>query len=521
MISKGVVVNHRFTVHSLLGEGGFGHVYLAFDRDIGRTCALKMLRPELSSNAQLQDSFTNEARIWLNLGKHPNVVSALAVDLFNGRLFISLEFIPPDERGVNTLGQAMSKRSIALPLALKWAIEITSGLLHGYNHGLIAHRDLKPSNIMVDASDHAQITDFGLANYHIAPTRSRVDASISGTPLYMAPEQFIDGACCNQRSDIYSFGIILYQMLHGGGLPFDLPDPDPQAYFAVLRYVHNSYQLARFGSPFYEVIRMCLEKNPDNRYQRAEDLLRDLERIHCEVLGHKYIPPSKAETTARDLNNHAVSFFKLGDLPHALSLIDKALILDPHLYLAINNKASFLANSGRISDAVSLWTALTRSAPNLGRSFYNLGNVMMGQGRLEAAIVRFRECISVEPDYVPALANLAICYQQSGDNDAASMMYDEAIRVSPNDAQLHYNKGVLLFENGQFADALPHLTFAASLNPNHVSTLNYLGLCYRGIGEHRKAIASFDEALSINPAYEHAVRNRAAAVASLRLDGGL
>lgn len=515
MSSKGIVVNQRFVIHSLLGEGGFGHVYLAFDREIGRICALKMLRPELSSDAQLQDSFTNEARIWLNLGKHPNVVSALAVDLFNGRLFISLEFIPPDERGVNTLGQAMSKRTITLPLALKWAIEITSGLLHGYNQGLIAHRDLKPGNIMVDTSDHAQITDFGLANYNIAPTRSRVDTSISGTPLYMAPEQFVDGGRCNQQSDIYSFGIILYQMLHRGGLPFDLPDPDPHAYFAVLRHVHNSYQLASFDSPLYGVIRKCLEKNPDCRYQRVEDLLRDLERIYCEELGHKFNPPSEAETTARDLNNHAVSFFMLGDATHALSLIDEALILDPLLYLAINNKASFLANSGRISEAVSLWTALTRSAPELGRSFYNLGNVLMGQGRLEAAIERFRECISVEPDYVPALANLAICYQQAGDTDAASMMYDEAIRVLPNDAQLHYNKGVLLFENRQFHDALTQLTLASSLNPNHVSTLNYLGLCYQCIGEHQKAIAWFDEALSINPAYEHAIRNRAAAAALL------
>ncbi len=516
MISKGVVVNERFSIHSLLGEGGFGHVYLAFDRDLGRTCALKMLRPELSSDTHTRDSFTNEAKIWLNFGKHPNVVSALAVDLFNEKLYIALEFVPPDELGVNTLDQAMSKRSIGLPLTLQWAIEITSGLLHGYNHGLIAHRDLKPSNIMVDASDHAQITDFGLANYHIAQTRSRIDTSISGTPLYMAPEQFVDGGRCNQQSDIYSFGIILYQMLHKGELPFDLPDPDPQAYFAVLRYVHNSYQLARFDSPLYLVIKKCLEKNPECRYSRVDDLLRDLEQIYCDVFRRKFNLPSEAETTARDLNNRAVSFFMLGEVPHALNLIDEALIIDPNLHLAINNKASFLASFGRVSDAVSLWTTLTQVAPNFGRSFYNLGNVLMGKGRLEAAIGRFRECISVEPGYLPALANLAICYQRLGNNAAASMMYDEAIGVAPNDAQLHYNKGVFLVENEQFTGALHHLTFAVSLNPSHVSTLNYLGLCYRGIGEHQKAITCFDKALSINPSYEHAIRNRAAAIVLLR-----
>jgi len=97
-------------------------------------------------------------------------------------------------------------------------------------------------------------------------------------------------------------------------------------------------------------------------------------------------------------------------------------------------------------------------------------------------------------------------------------MYDEAIRLAPDDAQLRYNKGVLLVETSRYEDALPPLYAAVSLNPNHVSALNYIGLCYRGMEEQQKAIEWFDKALSIDPAYGHAIRNRAAAVASLRLE---
>lgn len=518
MITKGVLVNRRFTVKQLLGEGGFGHVYLAFDHEIKCPCALKMLRPELSQNRQIQDSFHNEARIWLNLERHPNIVSAHAVDLFNGSLFIALEYIPPDAHGINTLGQAISKRHINLKLALKWAIEIVSGMRHAYKHGLIAHRDLKPANIMVNANDQVMITDFGLANFNMAQSRSQIDHSISGTPLYMAPEQFVDGTFCSQQSDIYSLGIILYQLIHHGTFPFDLPEPDPQAYFAVLRFVHNSYHLAKFDSPLFGVIERCLQKNPADRYQNCGDLFLDIEHIFYKELGQKYVPPTELEVAAFELNNRAVSFFLIGEIEHAFNLIDNALNLDPRFPQALNNKASFLAGSGRLADAISIWESLAQTSPKLGRSLYNLGNALMQQGNIDDAIDRFQACLSVEPDYVPAIANMAICYQGLGDVESAIKMYDEAILLAPNDAQLHYNKGVLFFDNNYFREALRCLTSATLLNLVHVSAFNYIGLCYLNMRQPANAVACFDKALLINPNYEHAVRNRALAIDCLTSD---
>src|SRR5437870_13269599 len=93
------VVSSRFVIRSLLGEGGFGQVFLAFDREIGDVCALKVIRDELGADCHHQEAFRKEALAWLHFGRQANIVSAKAVDVFNGRLFIALEFIPPDESG--------------------------------------------------------------------------------------------------------------------------------------------------------------------------------------------------------------------------------------------------------------------------------------------------------------------------------------------------------------------------------------------------------------------------------------
>ncbi len=240
------IVSSRFVIRSLLGEGGFGQVFLAFDREVGDVCALKVIGDELEENRHQQDAFRKEALIWLQFDRHANVVAAKAVDVFNGRLFIALEFIPPDETGINSLEKALARRAIGQEQALKWAIEICWGMSFAYSGGLVAHRDLKPANLLIDQHGRVKISDFGLASHVNAESEER--ESVSGTPLYMPPEQFISSSECDERSDIYSFGIILFQLAAGGRLPFDLPVSTRRDYFAFFRHLHNTFEVPNIQS---------------------------------------------------------------------------------------------------------------------------------------------------------------------------------------------------------------------------------------------------------------------------------
>src|SRR5215470_9003466 len=110
------IINNRFVVHTPLGQGGFGQVLLVFDQEINEICALKLIRPELASDADIQDKFTKEALIWMEFEKHPNIVNVRSVDFYNGRLFVALEFIPPNELGVNSLDKLLARKRIPIQL---------------------------------------------------------------------------------------------------------------------------------------------------------------------------------------------------------------------------------------------------------------------------------------------------------------------------------------------------------------------------------------------------------------------
>ena len=135
----GQVINNRFVIHKQLGEGGFGKVFLVYDRGTDEVCALKLLRSELSAQRNLQEKFRSEAMIWMEFGKHPNIVNVRAVDIFNGNLFIALELVPPGELGDNCLDKIIQKRRISQQTTIKWGIELCDALIYANSKGMIAH----------------------------------------------------------------------------------------------------------------------------------------------------------------------------------------------------------------------------------------------------------------------------------------------------------------------------------------------------------------------------------------------
>ena len=504
------VINNRFEVLRKLGEGGFGCVYLVRDQATNEVCALKLIRPQLAARRDIQDSFRKEAIIWMEFGRHPNIVNVRAVDHFNGSLFVALEFIPPNEFGACTLDKQIRNGKPSLRNALKWALDICQGMTFAKSKGMIAHRDLKPSNLMIDASSTIKVTDFGLASFLVDSTAQHVDTAPSGTPPYMPPEQFVAEAKVDERSDIYSFGIVLYEILSGGQFPFKMEKTDPRNYFSYFYQLHSTFVLPRFESPLYPIIAKCLAKSPQNRYASFAQASADMQPLYRFSAGEDYRPMTPEDMKANEDINYSASYFMLGDPTRALKHIDRAVAKAPWLSIARNNKAAILAQLGQIENAAAIWKELVHSFPKQGRPYYNLGLVAMQRGDLRNAMQLYQRAVELEPDYVPATVNLAICFQQAGDIEAALRLYDDAARLNPSDAQIRYNKGFLLFQIDKLEEARAIFEEVIALNPNHVSAHNYLGLCYHNLGQYEAALRCYNSALAIDPNYPHALKNRQA-----------
>ena len=178
----------------------------------------------------------------MELERHPYLVRAFFVREISNRLYIAMDYIAPNEQGINTLAGFLEHCPPTLEQSLRWAIQVCYGMEHAYSKGVRAHRDLKPENIMINQEGNALVTDFGLAGildapqaeqgnlYAMRPSNDALSVKTQlgigfGTPTHMAPEQFVDPARCDQRSDIYSLGVILSQMVSGGQLPFDALRP--------------------------------------------------------------------------------------------------------------------------------------------------------------------------------------------------------------------------------------------------------------------------------------------------------
>ncbi len=257
----------HYEITGKLGAGGMGEVYLATDTKLERQVALKFLPESLSQDPESRERLLREARAASKLN-HPNIMTVHAVEECNGRDFIVMEFL----QGM-TLAEFIEAESRPFEEILGIAIQIAEGLERAHRAGIV-HRDLKPANVLIDTDGHAKILDFGLAKLQDAPNLTAT-GSTPGTAAYMSPEQ-TQGSQADHRSDLFSFGTVLYEMI-AGRLPF------PGEHVAAIAYslVNEEPQpLARYraGVPddLQRIVAKCLAKKPQERYQSAGDLIVDL-----------------------------------------------------------------------------------------------------------------------------------------------------------------------------------------------------------------------------------------------------
>jgi tetratricopeptide (TPR) repeat protein/tRNA A-37 threonylcarbamoyl transferase component Bud32 len=260
----------HFQITEKLGEGGMGVVYKAEDTKLHRTVALKFLSTVVTDRPGEQERLVNEARAAAGL-QHPNIGTIYEINEFKGQTFIAMSYI----EGVSLRDRVLSS-TIAVDDALNITLQIAQGLEHAHGRGLI-HRDIKSANIMVDEAGRAYIMDFGLARRHDQVKPDDVLSS-GGTSAYMSPEQ-ARGENVDQRTDIWSLGVVLYEML-AGELPFR-GDYEQAVRYSIVNEEPKPLSRLRPGVPeeVLALVDKCMQKLPADRYQSAGDLIADLKAV--------------------------------------------------------------------------------------------------------------------------------------------------------------------------------------------------------------------------------------------------
>jgi len=271
----------HYKIVSKLGEGGMGAVYLAEDSTLGREVALKVLPAEMVGDPERLERFQREARSVAALN-HPNIVTLHSVEEADGVPFLTMERVEG-----RSLDQLLPPSGFTLDQLFPLAIQIADALAAAHDKG-ITHRDLKPANVMVTAEGRVKILDFGLAKLAEQETEEEQTqlmtqaGMILGTVPYMSPEQ-IQGQAVDSRADIFSLGILLYEMATGRR-PFSGDNP-ASVISAVLKDEPPPVTTVRAGLPNHlgRIIRRCLEKLPQRRFQSARDVQLELEDLQKEL----------------------------------------------------------------------------------------------------------------------------------------------------------------------------------------------------------------------------------------------
>lgn len=271
MLSKGQKINDRYDIVKSIGEGGMANVYLAQDTILDRKVAIKVLRGDLSADDKFIRRFEREAQSVSNLS-HPNIVEVYDVGVEDGNHYIVMEYIA----GI-TLKQLLKKReSLTLTEVIDIMTQLTDGIAHAHESYII-HRDIKPQNIMIEDNGLIKITDFGIA-MALNATQLTQTNSVMGSVHYLPPEQ-ASGKGATIKGDIYSLGILMYELLTG-----NVPFKGDNAVEIALKHMKDKIPSIRKQNPAIpqsveNILIKATAKNPRNRYDTAREMHEDF--IHC------------------------------------------------------------------------------------------------------------------------------------------------------------------------------------------------------------------------------------------------
>lgn len=482
-------------------RGGMGIVYIAYDHELCEPFAIKTFQDELfNRNPQLADLFIREALIWVNLDAHPNIVRARLCQRIEGKPFLFLEYISGED-----LSRWIGSRRLTLAQALRFAIQFCDGMTHALSKGIQAHRDIKPQNCLITEDGTLKVTDFGLAK---AIAAVEEHGGWGGSFPYMPPEQWHDFAGVDVRADIYSFGVMLYEMLTGRR-PFIVQTQTREE--ACLKY-HKAHETQSPPSlphalppELRTIVETCLAKNPAHRFADFGAIREQLAECYEKLTGE--LPPqpiSGAELTAYDLHNKAISLGHLGYYEEEIACCEQVIKLNASWANPWATKGAALLDLGRYEEAIACCDRALDLDPHYARAWLNKGVALCGQGRYKEALVCYDRALQLNPHYVKAwLDKGSTCFQLNW-YEQAFYCWNQALELDPRNVEALFSKGGALGALGRYEEALTCLNHALTINPHLSEAWFNKGRVLQDLQRYEEAITCFDNALVTNPHHSQA-----------------
>ena len=500
----GQTISH-YRIVEKLGGGGMGVVYLAEDTRLDRKVAIKFLPAEVATDERAKQRLLREAKTAATLD-HPNICAIYEVGEEDSHSFIVLQYIEGE-----TLAARLKRHLPDVREALAIATQVADALNEAHGRGII-HRDIKPENIMLTTRNQVKVLDFGLAKVMRdssvmgADTASMlsIPGMVMGTVPYMSPEQ-VRGEELDCRSDIFSFGTVLYELL-SGRRPFEAKS-SAEVISAILTTEPppiSRSSLGHSGSGEEQLIRKCLEKDAALRYQTMSDLIPDLQQIRREYETGQVTPRSGTTTVKpKAITGDKGGRFRVSRLGLVLTSLALVLAAAGVWFFSIRSLKRTPAAAVMSSNPVA-YDAYMRGRVNVGSENPDNNN---------AAIKLFEQSVAADPNFAAAYAELARAYtikaRYSGTAAEKQKLYEDAevdvekaLAIDPNLAEGHFARGLILwtpYKRFPHEQAIQSYRRAIELNPNFDEAHHQLGFIYLHIGLLDKAQQEIEKALAINP----------------------
>jgi tetratricopeptide (TPR) repeat protein len=490
-------IQDRWEVHRLQ-RGGRWIVYFVYDHETHLPYSVKTLTEDsLASHPALAERVVQIAQAWMALGEHYNITQVHSIEMVHGHPLVFLEYVSGgslrDWLGLPRLTQD-------LPQLLRLAMQCCDGLLHASANGLTVHGHLTPQNCLMTRDGVLKVTDFGLALLTLG------SADPGAVPVtHMAPELFDEPTRMDVRTDVYAFGVMLFQMAMGT-VPFT---GHTWQELAHLQRTQPPPPLSPQSAVLSPLIEACLAQDPAQRCADFHAVRARLAELYHN-LTHASAPQPLVgpELEIMQWNDTGASLESLGRYQDALVCYDRALALNSRDDLTWVHRGTVLETLGRTDDALACCDHALQLNPRSEPALVARGMMLGALGQIEEARTYCDRALKINPRNEQAWVNMGVALDALGRGMEALGCYNNALTLNPRNAEAWFNAGVVLGELGRHEEALGCCERSLALNARNEPAWVNRGLTLAELQRPEEALACFEQALALNPNQEQAWFNK-------------
>ena len=511
----GDLIERRFEIETTR-RGYMGVVYIAYDRHLKRRVVLKTFQNKYLWDEEAIARFNAEVELWMRLGQHPNIVSAYDLRMLLGKPHVIAEYVHG-----GTLRTLVGH--LSLQETLDYGIQICRGMQYAFQHAAVLHRDLKPDNVMVTLDGQAKVTDFGLARLlptwqwaeHLRDPNSaamRMRATITsdelgGTLPYMAPELFEGAGQSGTWTDVYAFGVLLYECMTGK-LPFDAIRDESLIRLHVSAPPRDPRTLKPSLPPqLTAIVLRCLAKRPSERYQDFDQVEDALQHVRADLFGSFYTAtwPEDDAAESERATERGLAHMQLAEYKEALRAFNQAAGLDRQradswLHIARANLSLWQYHEALNAVEEGLRRAVSRN--EFGQLYGERGNIYTAMELPDRAMAAYDQGLSYTPNAPALWSDRGSLLRRLGRPQEAQKCFERAIRFDPLDLTARQLLADLHYAEERYRQAQSIYEEIVRLNPRAADAWSRIGICHLHQRRTQDAGDAFTMALRIDP--EHA-----------------